>query len=444
MNKMFQKEIFNRFLFLSTIVLFVLISLKWFYSQQKENAAVNWKGNLWADAGGYYAYLPTFFMYDMNPEKLLHGLNNDTSSLGELNVVGQSVSISKHRVFTKYYAGVAIMQAPVFLLVWLADSLDGDVGDGFHSPYDWVPAITVFILYFIAAFLLFQRLKLIVGKTIAALLVFISVLGTNVICYFTAFPGYSHAYSYFLVCALLYFSWKWKEDGRFAPFAALVIASVLIVAVRPVNVLILAVVFFDHRPMEIWKKWSWRHVLFIIVISLTFFLPQLFYYQYLTGSFFIYSYKDEGFSHLADPSIIEFLFSHRSGLFMYNPLWLLFIIATVVMIIKKNITAIIAILLFVFYVYLYSSWHIWSFGCSFGARNFVELTPLFVFVSALFYEKFLKSRKWMIAVVSLFIIFAVIWNFQLLRNYEKCYFGADHWDWPYFLNELLCKRLILF
>ncbi|MGD9494109.1 MAG: hypothetical protein AB7V36_12215 [Bacteroidales bacterium] len=434
-----SKPIWEKMVFIGLIVLTIFISFKWFNYNQKRNTEGDWKGNLWADAGGYYVYLPAFFMYNFNTEKLLEGIDNKVDSAGEILCIGGGGKIIDGKINTKYYIGVAIMQAPVFLTFYAYDAMDGNTGNGFTAPYTKVPIVSAAIYFILSFIFLFKLLRNYVSRNISLIIILTVVFATNAIYYFTAFPGYSHAHSFFLISAFLYFSNKFSKEKKKKQIYLLAIITVFILITRPVNVLVALVFFTENKFADLKSVIKWKDIVAFVLLGVLICLPQFLYYNYLTGSFMTYSYGDEGFTNLSKPFLIEFWFSFCNGLFTYNPIWFLLIFIAIFLSIKRIRIGYFALLTFIVFSYLLASWHAWAFGCGYGSRNFVDFLPLFTVAMAIFYQKFLTKRIIPVVLIAVFIGATTLYNFTLMKNHEKCFFGDHCWDTESFINKNLLK-----
>jgi hypothetical protein len=85
-----------------------------------------------------------------------------------------------------------------------------------------------------------------------------------------------------------------------------------------------------------------------------------------------------------NPQIIKTLFSPDNGLILYNPMVLLILAGIYFMIKDRFRDGVVTGVLFIVLIYVVSSWWLFSFGCGYGSRNFVEYYSLFVFPMAYF------------------------------------------------------------
>jgi hypothetical protein len=215
----------------------------------------------------------------------------------------------------------------------------------------------------------------------------------------------------------------------------------LAILIRPTNILLLFIlIFLDITSANaLWKRillfLKPAYILTFIVIAILIFLPQLFYWKYLTGNFLYYSYKGEGFVNWKDPLMIQVWFSPLNGFFIYTPLALLFVAGIVIMIVKKIPNGIFIGLFFLLASYVFASWHCWYFGGSFGYRPMVEFfsilaLPFGYFLSGLKVLKNLYIRSLLIT----FIFVASCYN--LVLTYHQQWNPNSTWSWDDYLIHL--------
>ena len=84
------------------VLLFLTFNM---HSKLKTNT---YHGVIWADAAGYYAYLPMWFIYGNNSINWPDKIENNTG-------YGFTLDNNSNTIRNKYYSGVALLQAPFFL-----------------------------------------------------------------------------------------------------------------------------------------------------------------------------------------------------------------------------------------------------------------------------------------------------------------------------------------
>jgi len=167
-------------------------------------------------------------------------------------------------------------------------------------------------------------------------------------------------------------------------------------------------------------NWLIRNKLMVIISVLIIFSivsVQLIIYKIQCGSFFIYSYKHEGFNW-TNPQIINFLFSYKKGFFLYTPVALLSLPGFIYLW-KKDRFVFFSLSAFLFFlIYVLSSWWNWWYGGSFSSRVLIDF---YVFLSLLFLFSYLLvenkiNNKLIIGVCFLLIIVCVIQTYQYRYN----------------------------
>jgi len=417
------------FRFFNIIALLAVISLLVFQRHQN-TSYFNWRSKMWGDAVGYYIYSPALFIYGFDASKLPEKI---TEKIGEGFIINEN-----GKIVTRYTYGVAIMQAPVFLAVhWIA-GLTGQEQDGFSGIYHLVTSFAAILYSFLGILLLWHFLQNYFNKWISSLAILTVFAGTNLLYYTIDATGMSHVYSFFLFALLLVLSKKYffevENKRRFKYFILISIISSLIILIRPTNLAFIGLVFLlDIRSRQdfttrFWQVFTPVNMVILVVSVFLVFLPQMIYWKYSAGSMVTDSYAGYGFTNWASPKIKEFLFSTNNGLFTYNPLYFILLLALVFMIVKKEMNGWLILTVFAGLIYVFSSWFLFSFGCGFGSRNFVEYTSIFALPLGYFYKNFFNRDiiKWVLVVPV--IAGAVFVNIKLTSSYNKCFLDGD-WDW---------------
>lgn len=172
--------------FFVLIFIFTLIT-----SFSKHEFQENWTRELYADAAGYYSYLPAI-AYNFKLEKF--PIKSDS-----LAGNGFILDYKNNKIYTKYSCGVALLQAPfvvpvmIYMTYFLSDT------NYFTETYDRTIDVCgafylAFGLFFIWKFL--KRKFSPVNALFSTVAIFI---GTNVYFYAITSPGMSHIYSFFFV-----------------------------------------------------------------------------------------------------------------------------------------------------------------------------------------------------------------------------------------------------
>jgi putative effector of murein hydrolase LrgA (UPF0299 family) len=157
-------------------------------------------------------------------------------------------------------------------------------------------------------------------------------------------------------------------------------------------------------------------------------LPQLVYMTLVTGSPLTNSYsvfknfgRIEGFTHLTNPRILEFLFSRGNGLFVLAPITFVAFVGFLALARRDRLLTGVMLLTLVLYVYLCSSWWTVTFGFSFIARPMVDVMALLVVPLAVGIadakERFIRHRRPVVMAFLAATVIAIAFNAILMVDY---------------------------
>jgi hypothetical protein len=396
------------------------------FSKQRDLGYENWQSVMWSDMAGYYVYLPYTFIYRGDATKV-------DDDLAER--YGRGFEIEDGKIMTKYSCGLAILEAPAFLIIHALAKPLGYENNGFSPIYTQVLNLSVVLYFLIGIWFLYHFLRKFISKTASVLSILFVVLASNLSYYAIENTGMSHVYSFSLFAVFLYYLKKWI-DSRHQHFKSLIfvfLALSLIVLIRPTNAIIIILLFFfeiknKQEFLERVKAVFNVKTLFAgIAILFIVWLPQFIYWKHISGQYIYYSYSEEGFSNKFNPKFLEVWFSPNAGLFPYSTVFLL-IISSFIFLFKKNIVRI-SIVLFLLVSYMTASWHQPYFGCSFGSRNFIDYLPLFSLPIGLLTSRILfYPKKYLKIIFVAFLIVSAFFSQKLFITFNKCYFG-DTWEW---------------
>ncbi|SFT62413.1 hypothetical protein SAMN05216474_1384 [Lishizhenia tianjinensis] len=388
----------------------------------------NWQSEIWTDQAGYYAYNPYFFIYDLDASAFPERIDERT---------GIGFRVVEGKMKTKYTSGVAALQLPFFILVDIYVQLSGGVRDGFSGAYHKVINFSALFYFLAALYLLIPVLRHYFTERNSIIYLVLLTFGTNVFYYTVAQNGMSHIYSFFLFIAFWrivheLFIFKHKKNYL---FFLLALTFGLIILIRPINLLILLLLFWNiSSKADLLARLKYclapkRIIPAVLIIGLTL-LPQFLYWHSISGEWINYSYGEEGFIYKYNPQLLAFWFAPKNGMFPYTPLLLLAVIFLIYYSVKGRINAIIGLVFFLLISYISASWHQYYFGCGFGARNMVEYAPFLVFPLVQFIHHVKpKILRFTYPLLGLFTLACL----TTMYNYNYC-FGGDRWDWKYYLS----------
>lgn len=382
---------------------------------------------MWADATGYYMYLPATFIYNWNFDKM-------PKDIDSLTGVGFTLLKENKKIFTKYTSGIAYLQFPFFAIAHGYCKITNQDANGFSQVYVNSLLFSGVFYMLLGLFFLYYFLLKFYDKNSCLLSCIAIFLCTNIYYYGIKQPGISHIYSFFLISAVLYFLSSFKTKKLIIIFP---IISLLFL-IRPTNIiaiLILLAFFLFNLKSKYNYSINIKTFCLSIFISLLIISPQLFYWYYISNSWYFNSYENESFSNWRSPKILEILFAASNSLFTNTPILLASAFGYYFYPISKKFT-ISFIILFCFIIYLNSSWWTWSFGCGYGARAFIEYYPFLAIGLTVVISKInlLKHRN---LVLTLFTILILgFYNIYFIYQYDGC-FLSDTWDYNEILKILL-------
>lgn len=405
---------------------------------------VKYGGEFWSDRGGYYIYLPATFIYGYH-------ISSYPESIDVKNGGGFQLDKKSQKVFTKYPSGVSLMILPFFLPThFIAEQFDLQP-DGFSIVYHRMAVVAGVFYVVLSLFILKVFLTYYFPRWISYLVPVLILLSTNFYAYGMDHVVLSHLYSFFLASLLLlvtkvYLTRQMKSFGLFILICLILAVSVLI---RPTNVLLVSVLFF-------WDVGSWheikqrfRHffriryiVVFLLAIVLVF-LPQSFYWHFVSGKWIFYSYTGEGFHFWYRPMLIPFWFAPLNGLFPYTPFFLLFLAGMMIMIFLKKRTGIFLLGLFLVCSYLFSSWSCWYYGGCFGSRPMIDFYPLFA-VAAGYCIQFILAQKKLYLTSFLVLFLGLTMDFNLKLFYGRYFYCGGTWSWEDYRDHLKIAGIVEF
>lgn len=316
----------------------------------------------------------------------------------------------------KTSCGQEIMYLP--FTAWVFMYYAGENITGYEIPFSSAICIST-LVYFLLSLIVLKKIleQFSFSKNSIALGLICVCLGTNLLSYTTAFWGMPHTNDFFLLTCLLYLIIKWFKAPKIKHSILIGLCFGLLILIRPTNILfgflILLYGVTNSNSLKENIKFLFVNIKYLVVmasVSLIVFSPQLFYWKYVTGNWFYFSYTGEQFFY-TKPHLIEYVFGFRKGWLIYSPLIILALIGLFLKRKMQNKFFTGTILIVILMVYLNSCWWCWWFGGGFGARSMIEVYPLLVIGFCSFFGKF-KFGKYKLAFASIFLVFMILHNIK--------------------------------
>jgi len=408
---------------LATALVIRLLSID--FSKTEEHIVTDY------DALGYYLYLPALFVYhDIRQFDWLESIDE------KYKVVGGEwrYQIAKHKsghYVTSYLGGVAILQLPFFLIGHAYASMSSHPADGFSVPYQMAISFGL-LVYFILALLLLRKilLRYFSDEVVAAALFFV-FMASNALEYIAIEAGQSHGYLLIMYVLMLWFTIRWHDhpQRRIAFFVGLTIGLATIM--RPTELIIFLIpLLWDTQDKSIAKgKWNKvrqnrTHVYWVILGAFLGALPQLIYWQYVTGSP-IYSIGSKWY--FLNP-YFRVLFGWQKGWFIYTPITIFFVIGLFFMKGKPFRKSVLWFSLLNIWIVI--AWSVWRYGGSYSTRALVQSYPVFTLAFACFVAWAIE-RKWRIPLYIVAFYLTAVNLFQIWQ-YRQGILLHDEMNRPYY------------
>ena len=391
---------------------FVIFSILFFYSLSSVKLH-NATSVINSDVTAYYTYLPAVFIYQDVELKFINNLPN----VWYQNIWRYKTKTDKSAL--KMTSGLAILYLPFFLLGHLLATVLEYPPNGYSIPYA-IMLLVAGIFYTSAAFyytgrLLAKYFKFSVALITSLLLIF----ATNLLIYSSSLGAYSHAFNFFLFTFFLWKTIEYYDLPNIKTALTLGLTFGLITLIRPTNGLI-ALFFILFNVINL-KGFitrcklflnNYTHILLLVSIAILVWIPQLLYWNHISGEFFHYSYGDEGF-FFDNPRIMRGLFGFRKGWLIYTPIMSLALIGLIIMAFlnKTRKAFFLPTIIFVpINIYIVLSWWCWWYGGSFGQRAFIDSYATLAIPLAFVIERGLSLNKRMKYIVLPILVFFVYLN----------------------------------
>ncbi|MEN8927338.1 MAG: hypothetical protein ABF242_09205 [Flavobacteriales bacterium] len=381
----------NKFsLFVCVLVSLVLLQFRATYNpdpSSKELKVTTW------DSFGYYAYLPSVFIYDdckqLNWVPTIDSIYDLTG--GNLYQAGK---VENGNYVFMYLGGVSILQTPLFAVGHLIAKNSHYPADGFSAPYQYSLAYGV-ILYFVLTLLLLRSILLRYFNDFSvSLTILLVVLATNLIQYVGIDNAQSHAYIFPLYVLILYFTIKWHEKPSVFFASAIGLTIGLATICRPTELIMLFIPLLWNLHTKESSKTKWKlvranksHLFFAIAFAIIGILPQLIYWKLITGSIV----HEVGSKWVFANPFFRVLFGWETGWFIYTPATVFFVVGLFFM---KRFPFKKSVLVFcLLNIWVVISWFDWKYGSTYSTRALVQSYPIFTLSLAAFIHYF-SSKRW--------------------------------------------------
>ncbi|MFN3917475.1 MAG: hypothetical protein ACK4K0_07010 [Flavobacteriales bacterium] len=420
-------------------LLIILLGCSLLYSSKKYNTRNNsensWHYIVSMDGRGYYAYLPAIFIYN-DPTYSFYPEKNPLKE----NHINFTHEIEGEKRINKFFCGEAVLLFPFFTAAHLFTKFSKYDSDGYSKPY--YVSVGVAAVFYVSLGLWFLHLlilSLTKNRLVSIITPLIILFGSNLYYYAIYEPSMSHVYSFFLVSIFLFYFNKVKYTLKINSLIIVGLILGLITIVRPVNLVIIAIVpFFYNNRKELFEYALNKKTLVRLAVSLISFvfviLIQLYIYKWQTEEWFYWSYKEEGFN-FSNPQIFNTLFSYQRGFFIYCPICF-FALFGFVILFKKSIHRSFWLLATIFLsIYVVSCWHEWRYGWAYGLRAYIEFLPLYAILIAFILNIQNKYALILLCFISILcVLYTQIQTAQIVKGIIPLAGASEELFWEVFLK----------
>ena len=377
----------------------------------------------------YYSYLPATFIYN--------DLSLSYAPTAEEEVKSKTwcQNAPNGNCMIKTASGMAAMYAPFFAASHLYTKLfGGEVyhPNGYSVPYRFGLIASSIFYFAFGLFFMRKTLQQFFPDFVVICTSMIIAVGTNLFYYVTTEPTMSHAYSFCLLAAFIFYSLKWHKSPSLLLSLLLGFLTGVIALTRPTNAIIL--LFFilwevrsfadlKNRGLLFLRNYKW--ILLMAFVAVSVWIPQLLYWKNHAGVWLYNSYGNEERFFFNDPKIIAGLFSYRKGWLLYTPV-MTFALIGIFFLRQKFGGFFLPVLLFTLLnIYIIFSWWSWWYGGGFGLRAMIDSYALLAIPLAAFFY-YLWQKKIVVKILTIFIFATLVFFNQFqVAQYRS---GAIHWD----------------
>lgn len=411
---------------------------------------LGWRNVLTWDAFGYYYYLPLFFIKKSIIIPNLDVVYPIFEQYKPSSTLYQFTALPQGGFIIRYSIGQAVLYAPFFFIGHLFALVSEYPADGFSKPYNLAILFGGFIYHFTAIILIGKLLLRFYSDKIVAITLVVLFFGTNLYYNISGSALSSQGSALFLFALFLTIvdSYYRNKSTRKMFWAGCVFG--LICICRPTDFLIIV-------PALLWPL-TWpgkslkrelklllsniQHLVAFVIPTLFFAFIQFGYWKYTSGKWLINSYGNpgEGLDFLT-PYTIPFLFSFKSGWFIYTPIMAIVLIYLLVKALRGNGKMIVVLTFTILFIYVASSWTNWWYGGGFSQRAMVQAYVLLSIPLAGVVEyTFFKRKKLSIALIVLLPAFTFLSIWQT-SQYQKGILTADTVNAKYYFATFFDRKI---
>ncbi|MFN8276753.1 MAG: hypothetical protein U0T84_04680 [Chitinophagales bacterium] len=377
----------------------------------------NWtEASISHDAAGYYLYLPAVFIY--HDLKRCAFADEIVKKYQPVSSFSTDVELPNGNYIMKYSCGQAIMVSPAFFAAHAYCLIAGGYpADGFSRPYQFAFWAWCLLLAWLGLWGLRVVMLHYFSDGVVALTLVSIALCTNYLDYSAISNGLTHSNLFTLYVGLLLATIRFYKRPNGYLALAIGLLCGLAATTRPTEIMVTLIpIFWGVYDVNTLRKRFWFFVeqrvltAFIMIGFLAVAMVQPLYWHYVSGSWLVYSYGQQGFDWL-HPHYIKCLFHANAGWLRYSPVIVFAFIG--VLWLKRIQPALFPLVLMygLLATYVCFAWSEWWYGWSLGQRAMVQSYPIWAFGFGGFYSSILKNRylKWLVIFVFPVLLYYNAW-----------------------------------
>ncbi len=407
-----QKPLYSTVSALVCIILLVYVGNIHFkrWDKLKSESTFGW------DAGEYYAYLPSVFIYhDVQTQHRTDSVRYEYRLQAD-NIPGSRPDTIK---VLNYSSGMALIYTPAFFIAHILAEPFGYPSDGFSRPYQMALTLYCMLIAIIGLWYLRKLLLFYYSDTVVAITLILIVIGTGYLNYATADAILPHSSLFTIYVLLLLATRRFYIQpnvkaavaiGLLYGLAILIRPSEMVAAVIPLLWGLEKVNLTSIRKHLNFLRQNIKYIFITAVCTVCIGSIQTMYWYYVTGKLFYYSYE---FGFFWDGRFLyDFLFSWGYGWIMYNPMVSFAVLGLIIYLFKGKHK--VAIVLFsVLNLYIISAWEIWYYS-GLPGRAMVQSYAILAVPFALFIEWALSVKviRFSFSLLATVFLYFNIWLFH--------------------------------
>jgi len=395
-----------------------------------------------SDVVGYYAYLPAIFIY--------HDLSFDfTKQISEKYYVDgragkyEFINYYREKGVNKYWIGLSILWLPFFLMAHFLSCLLGFDADGYNCIYQYSIGFATCVYMGFGIYFFRKNIEHFTrNNNIAIAAILATIFGSNIFYYALVEPGHSHVYSFTFLSVFISSIIKInkQEKVNYKIYVIAICVATIVVLIRPLNLFLLlfSLLFIIETKhiKRIWNEYFSNKFISILLpaIPVFFLFLQSALWHKQTSFWLLDSYAGERFN-LSVPHFLDFIFSYKKGWLTYTPICL-FSMYGIVLYYKHNLYKLLFCSAILFgWIYVLSSWWIWTYGTSYGQRLMIDALPLLGIFMAISFEWIYNSfRIVLFVLITTFISLNVFQTWQQKNGILPSYFVTKSIYWRSFFS----------